>query len=47
VIEQLTLGVDTLCCKHCRRLPDGRCAWLDERRLDAHSRGCFECGRAA
>jgi hypothetical protein len=48
VIEQLTLaGVETLCCKHCGRLPDGRCRWLTDTGMEAHIAACFECRRTA
>lgn len=42
--EQLLLdGVDTKCCRHCRRLPDGRCGWLTETGMGAHITHCSEC----
>ncbi len=44
--EQLMLaGVDTKCCGHCRRLPDGRCRWLTETGSAAHIVSCGWCRR--
>lgn len=43
MVQQLTL-LDTKCCKHCRRLDDGRCRWLTEKRMDTHITYCLECG---
>lgn len=42
-------GIDTRCCGHCRRLPDGRCQWLTETGRGTHIVNCGWCrlGRKA